>query len=353
METESGKGAPASTKCLGGWWRDGGDGWPAPAVGDRSISLRGGRRGTRSGDRLPAAAAGVDGRDPLPVIRSFLVLLLLGGFVPALATGRTAAATAREGRATEETPLRAEPEDGAEALILIPAETSLEIEGRAEGGYYPVSYGGVAGWAATGSLATRADERAEPGVRVAAAQEGDGAGTGGPPTSGGGRAAATVEDLNLREAPSAEGEVLVVIPAGEEVRLTGEVEEDFLGVGYDGFEGWASGEYLRAVEPEEPAEPTDEAPGEYREAEIVGFILDAADYYDQPREDMLRVARCESELTPTAVNQRTGDYGLFQFKPGTWRSTPYGEYDIFDPRASAYAAGWMWSVGRRNEWVCQ
>jgi hypothetical protein len=68
---------------------------------------------------------------------------------------------------------------------------------------------------------------------------------------------------------------------------------------------------------------------------------------------MLRVARCESNLVPSAVNQHGGSYGLFQFKPGTWLSTPYADYDIFDPRASANAAAWMWSVGRRREWVCQ
>jgi hypothetical protein len=87
--------------------------------------------------------------------------------------------------------------------------------------------------------------------------------------------------------------------------------------------------------------------------EIIPYIYAAADYYGQPREDMLRVARCESDLVPMAINAEGGSYGIFQFKTGTWLSTPYADYDIFDPRASAYAAAWMWSVGRRNEWVCQ
>ncbi|HET7092318.1 MAG TPA: transglycosylase SLT domain-containing protein, partial [Thermomicrobiales bacterium] len=75
--------------------------------------------------------------------------------------------------------------------------------------------------------------------------------------------------------------------------------------------------------------------------------------YGQSREAMLRVARCESNLTPTAVNKQGGSYGLFQFKTQTWLGTPYAAYDIFDPRASALAAGWMWSVGRKGAWVCQ
>ena len=49
----------------------------------------------------------------------------------------------------------------------------------------------------------------------------------------------------------------------------------------------------------------------------------------------------------------SGSYGLFQFIPSTWGTTPYANEAIFDAWASAHATGWMWSVGRRNHWVCQ
>ena len=45
----------------------------------------------------------------------------------------------------------------------------------------------------------------------------------------------------------------------------------------------------------------------------------------------MRVARCESDLVPTAVNGPGGSYGLFQFKPRTWLGTPFAEYDISTP----------------------
>ncbi len=267
--------------------------------------------------------------------------------MPVVALGRPAVVAAKEGRATEETPLRAEPENGAETLARIPAGTRLAIEGRAEDGYYPVVYDGLDGWVATGSVATGSGGPGDPGRGQAAERER----TGGRRSGSG--AAVAVEDVNLRDDPSPRGEVLLVIPAGADVRLTGGAKDGFVGVGYDGAEGWVSGEYLRSNGSRARAGRAAKAPAEYREAEIVRLIEEAADFYGQPRADMLRVARCESELSPTAVNQRTGDSGLFQFNPGTWRSTPYADEDIFDPRASAYAAGWMWSVGRRNEWVCQ
>ena len=54
-----------------------------------------------------------------------------------------------------------------------------------------------------------------------------------------------------------------------------------------------------------------------------------------------------------AVNPYSNASGLFQFLPGTWKTTPFADQDIFDPTANAEAAAWMWSVGRRNEWTCQ
>jgi soluble lytic murein transglycosylase-like protein len=67
---------------------------------------------------------------------------------------------------------------------------------------------------------------------------------------------------------------------------------------------------------------------------------------------MIAIARCESGLNPQAYNRSSGASGLFQFLPGTWRTTPFASYSIFDPWASANAAAWMWSQGRRGEWVC-
>jgi hypothetical protein len=89
------------------------------------------------------------------------------------------------------------------------------------------------------------------------------------------------------------------------------------------------------------------------EDEILGFIAEAATEYGQSEQAMVRVARCESTLNPCARNGDGPYYGLFQYLKSTWRSTPYGDRDIYDPQAQALATGWMWQQGRKDEWVCK
>lgn len=86
---------------------------------------------------------------------------------------------------------------------------------------------------------------------------------------------------------------------------------------------------------------------------ITAIITAAAQRYGQSPAAMIAVAQCESSLNPNAYNGEYGASGLFQFLPSTWATTPYANANIFDPYASANAAAWMWSVGRRGEWVCQ
>lgn len=92
---------------------------------------------------------------------------------------------------------------------------------------------------------------------------------------------------------------------------------------------------------------------DWSERRVKRFIKDAADRYNQPERAMLRVAQCESNYDPCAVNRAGPYYGLFQFLESTWDDTPYRRDDIFDPKSNALAAAWMWKEGRRDEWACQ
>jgi uncharacterized protein YraI len=243
-------------------------------------------------------------------------------------------------------------------LAVMPNGAGVTLTGQRENGFVSVTYNGQSGWAYESYLsiggtpaAPAPDPSPEPSPNT--------------PSPGSGLAVTTTA-LNLRGGPGTNNAVLTVMPGGAQVQLTGTAQSGFYQVVYNGTTGWASADYLTLGGNPAPTNPGSgdgngnaggprgdtDGSGALSQQEIIQIVYDAADRYGQPREDMLRVARCESVLDPNAVNP-AGSYGLFQFVPSTWASTPYAGEDIFDAYASANAAGWMWSVGRRNEWVCQ
>ena len=66
----------------------------------------------------------------------------------------------------------------------------------------------------------------------------------------------------------------------------------------------------------------------------------------------LRVAKCESGYNPNAVNPWSGTEGLFQFEPSTWRETPYGHDNVFDPKYNSLAAAWLYQRDGPSQWQC-
>jgi uncharacterized protein YraI len=211
--------------------------------------------------------------------------------------------------------------DYAVALVMREG-VGVQLTGAAESGFLGVVYQGANGWASNDYLTT-GDSGSDPG-------DGDGG------------SAYTTSTLNLRAGPSLSNSVKLVMPEGATVILTGKERNGFAGLRYDGTSGWASLDYLA----------TDARDGASAGNDVVSIIYAAADEYGQSRSAMLSVARCESLLDPSAYNPISGASGLFQFLPGTWATTPWAGASMFDPVANAEAAAWMWSVGRRNEWVC-
>jgi len=283
-------------------------------------------------DRRPTGAA----RSALAGVLVLLLLVAAAG-LPILADGAAAKSSSR-GWAIESFRLRAEPADGANRLLKLPAGTELTLLGKPEAGYYPVSWGGVRAWAPTGAVETPAT---------------GGAGVGGPrdrASRSGREEIVAATGLEVRATASASAAVLGSIAKGDPVAAAGDEEAGFLLVRFGEGEGWVEGDKLEA--PKAPAALSQGEAASNR-SDLIGIINAAADRYGQSREAMLRVARCESDLIPGAINAVGGSYGLFQFKPQTWARTPYAEYDIFDPVANAMAAGWLWSQGGKGEWVCQ
>jgi hypothetical protein len=91
----------------------------------------------------------------------------------------------------------------------------------------------------------------------------------------------------------------------------------------------------------------------YGSGTIQDIIRQAFAPYGQTAVDWgLRVAKCESGYNPNAYNPAGPYYGLFQFLMSTFRATPYGSGDIYDPVANSKAAAWKYANGGASAWGC-
>ena len=114
--------------------------------------------------------------------------------------------------------LRAAPSTTAKVLLVIPngAEVGRATSGDTNG-FAKVTYNGTTGWASTAYLRWPAADA---------------------------NTATTTAALNLRAAPSTTAKVILVIPAGSKVTLTGQGSGSYAYVIYQGTSGYAASAYL-------------------------------------------------------------------------------------------------------------
>jgi uncharacterized protein YraI len=135
---------------------------------------------------------------------------------------------------TSDVNLRSGPGAGYAQVTTLAPSTPMTVTGREQNGYLPVKVDGKFGWVAAEWV-----QRGAISLEQAAAPSHSGAGT-----------ALAVDAVELLGAPAAEGAVLATIPTVAVVSLTGEAQDGFLGVVYDGQQGWADAAYLEVADVE-------------------------------------------------------------------------------------------------------
>lgn len=118
-------------------------------------------------------------------------------------------------------------------LTVIPRGTTVTLTGKSANGFYGVTWSGRTGWASSDYL--RVATGTPPAPSTPAPTQ--------PPASG--KTAVTTDDLNMRSGAGLGNAVILVIPRGATVSLTGQSSNGFLQVTYSGRTGWASAEWLR------------------------------------------------------------------------------------------------------------
>jgi uncharacterized protein YraI len=107
-------------------------------------------------------------------------------------------------------------------IRVLPPGTAVQLRGSEENGFFPVTHDGDDGWV-HGDYLMGSDD------------DGGGAQT----------SMVVLDDLNLRDGPSTADGVILVMPPGAVVTVTGAIDNGFYPVSYRGEEGWAHYKYLQ------------------------------------------------------------------------------------------------------------
>jgi uncharacterized protein YraI len=228
---------------------------PAQGVGDVEVTLLwqsktnhedacGGYGNARTTDRVNLRTGPSTDDDVLTVIHTGDRLGIIGGeqdgFYPVVHDGLTGwssidyvqpdggAPGAAIGIVAERLNLRAGPSTSDDVLDRMPAGSLVALTGEEENGFLSVTHNGTDGWAFADYLDT-----------------GKGFGEGGGDQGGGTQTTAVTTDrLNLRAGPSTDDDVLLVVPDGATVTLTGQRQNGFYSAAYQSTNGWLYGDYL-------------------------------------------------------------------------------------------------------------
>lgn len=160
-----------------------------------------------------------------------------------LSVSRPAGTPSQTGTIIETLNFRSGPSTGHRAIMVLPAGATVTITGTSSNNFLAITYGGYSGyahrdWIRTSSTPPPVTPPAAAAPTAVPAKSASSAKTG-----------RVTEALNLRSQSNVSSSVLVVMPAGATVTLTGSTSGDFLQVKYSGRTGWAHKSWIRVTTP--------------------------------------------------------------------------------------------------------
>jgi uncharacterized protein YkwD/uncharacterized protein YraI len=126
--------------------------------------------------------------------------------------------------------LRTGPGSEYDVVATLPVDTAMTVTGGEVSAFLPVKVDGMFGWVAADWVERGAVTLEQ---TVSPSQPGT---------------ATAIQAVELRDAPLDEGGAMGLIPSVAVVTLTGEAQDGFLRVIYDGQEGWADAAYLEVAD---------------------------------------------------------------------------------------------------------
>lgn len=138
-----------------------------------------------------------------------------------LATDAAVAQNAATATTTDALNMRSGSSLSSSVIMVLPYGTEVTVRGAEQNGYLPIRYAGRDGWASSAYLALSK------------------------PTTSNSTSGTVTEPLNLRSGPSGSSPVIVVMPAGAGVVITGTSSNGYLAVTWSGYKGYAHGDWIR------------------------------------------------------------------------------------------------------------
>ena len=136
--------------------------------------------------------------------------------------------------------VRSDSANAGKVLTVAERGQQVQVTGRPDGGWVPVSVNGKSGWIYGRYLTTgkAAATPAKPKTKTDAKNDSSTSRDQGRPALGN-AATRTTSGLNMRTAPSPSGQVINQLASGAGVQVTGEVHGNWVQIRANGYTGWA------------------------------------------------------------------------------------------------------------------